>query len=97
MHLDSTTKFDNLVTPPNTKVRPKPLTNEEFSVILLEEELQLGTHDGNNDTMFSATCNNKGGGSVVPLGLDIDSHVLDFKLEGEKIVRHVLQACTVLK
>lgn len=53
-------KYDGLVTALNTQVRPSPLTFEELSAMLLEEELRLKTREGGSDAAFFA--NNKGKG-----------------------------------
>lgn len=54
-------KYDALVTTLNTRVRNPALTFEEFSVMLLEEEMRMKTHDGGSDAAFSATSKGKGG------------------------------------
>ena len=54
-------KYDALVTTLNTHVRNPPLTFEEFSVILLEEEMLMKTRDGRSDAAFSVMSKGKGG------------------------------------
>ncbi|KAH7424974.1 hypothetical protein KP509_11G035000, partial [Ceratopteris richardii] len=47
-------KYDGLVTTLNTQVRPNPLTFEEFSAMLLEEEMRLRNRQRISDAAFSA-------------------------------------------
>ena len=53
-------KYDALVMTLNTQVRNPPLTFEEFSAMLLEEEMRMKTRDGRSDAAFSATSKGKG-------------------------------------
>ena len=57
-----THKFDGLVTALNTQVRNPPLTFEEFSAMLLEEEMRLKSRDAGNggDSALTAKAKAKG-------------------------------------
>lgn len=93
-------KYDGLVTALNTQVRPQALTFEEFTALLLEEELRLKSREGSGKGATAFTANAKGKGNSSNKA-DKDGDKKKKKFKGEcfhcKKKGHKIQDCRIKK